>query len=510
MKIKLRVFYLAVLVLTISLPIELHAEGRNRVEIKDGWFYVNREKFFVKGVCYFEAHDVEGRYEQNSPEILDYEFKRIKEAGFNTIRTFLTPEKIEIAEKYGLMIMQDADRLCFSDEYKDPAKISRLKANIDEIVGFSKRYDSILFYAIDNEPNVKAIYRQGEKAAADMWRILSEKVRQVQPGAFTTICIMPPDAFADISMCDVVSLNLYPWNPARNSIGYTAYADWYSRSHAKNKVFLISEYGWTDDLKEFSPVMMKLLDEQIKSGASGSFFFTWRAWHKEKEKDSQWWGIIPNNGKPDGYKNEPRPIYYDYQNYFEAVAIEPRSGGVYAKKLPLEIYGTDKTGSIEAKCGGKKINLKKQGKYWWLGKMDFGPASYGEKTVTIESKDKSGRALVKKEINVFLCAEKKSLTVKILRDKKQLISGKSYEAKIIVVDEKGKRVPNQPLLLGVNQSMIDEWTSLPRKGSTDSNGEYFFKEENLVPGYFTLMAGVDTQRKNIETLSDVDISRVED
>ncbi|MDD5738271.1 MAG: glycoside hydrolase family 2 TIM barrel-domain containing protein [Candidatus Omnitrophica bacterium] len=481
--------------------------GNKRVDIKEGWFYVDGEKFFIKGVCYFEAHEVFGRYEQNTPEVLDFEFKRIKEAGFNTIRTYLTPEKIEIAKKYGLMIMQDSDRLCFSDDYKDPAKINEYKANIDKIAGFSKKYDNILFYTIDNEPNVKALYKQGEKSAAEMWRALSDRVKQVDPGAFTSICIMPPDAFADTSMCDVATLNLYPFNPAKDSIGYEAYAGWYRRACAKGRPFIISEYGWTDDLKQLSPEMMKLLDRQVQAGATGSFFFTWRAWGKEKEKDNQWWGLVPNNAMPDDYKAQPRPLYYDMQKYFSAVVVEPKQDGVYTKNLRFEICVSDKTASMTASCGGRKVMLKRQGKSWWTGNFIFGPSSFGSNAVIVESKGRDGKTVVKKEFNVYLCAEKRSLRVKILRNSKSPAKDGVYDAKVIVVDEKGKRVPNQKIILGINQTGRDEWASVTRRGITDSNGEYLFKEEGVAPGYFTLMAYPDSASPGIELFSDVDTVR---
>jgi beta-galactosidase/beta-glucuronidase len=46
------------------MPAQAYAAGGNsRVAVKDGWFYVDGKKFFVKGVCYFEAHYVFGKYE---------------------------------------------------------------------------------------------------------------------------------------------------------------------------------------------------------------------------------------------------------------------------------------------------------------------------------------------------------------------------------------------------------------------------------------------------------------
>lgn len=485
----------------------IHAGDAPRVEVKDNWIHVDGERFFVKGVCYFEAHDVEGRCVVSSPEVLDYEFARIKAAGFNTIRTFLTPEKIELAAKHGLMIFQDADRLCFSDDYKNPARLRELLGNIDEIVGYSRKHDNILFYSIDNEPNIHALHRQGEAAAQTMWRTLAAKVKEVQPSALVAIAMMPPNAFADVSMCDVACLNLYPFNPAANSIGYAGYADWYRRRHAADKPFIFSEYGWTEDLDEFAPAMMKLLDEQLRAGASGSFFFTWRAWHKDKTADSQWWGIVPNAGLPDGHTNEPRAVFNAFREYFEAVAVEPKSRGVYAEKIPFEIYGTDRTRAVRVEVAGHTARLKRRGKYWWVGEIAFGPASFGSKAVTIKALGEDDVVLAQKEIPIQLVAEKKVLKVEIAKPEGSLTAGGTYEATVAVVDERGRKVPGQRLVFGVNQSAISEWTSESRAGVTDTNGVFRFREAGLKPGYFTLMAGVEAG-PDIETRADVDMRRV--
>jgi len=83
-----------------------HGAGRSpdmhRVEIRDGWFYVDGERFFVKGICFFENHLVDGKFERSSPDVIDQEFRRIKEAGFNTIRSQLTSQELQLAEKHGV------------------------------------------------------------------------------------------------------------------------------------------------------------------------------------------------------------------------------------------------------------------------------------------------------------------------------------------------------------------------------------------------------------------------
>ncbi|MFH1368067.1 MAG: glycoside hydrolase family 2 TIM barrel-domain containing protein [Elusimicrobiota bacterium] len=500
------------LMLVIAVSASAFAAGgkKGRVQIKDGWFYVDGEKFFVKGMCYFEHHGIDGKLVKNSPEMTDYDFRMIKEAGFNTIKSALTAEQIEIARKHGLMVVNPATMSCFTEDYVSPAQLKMFRQQIDDFIGYSKKYDNILYYCMDNEPAIYPLYyTNAEKKMENFWRACDNRVNELRPGARTSVQMMPPTAFADVSMTDVASLNLYPFNPAANSIDYTAYAGWYRRAHAGNRPFMISEYGWTENVKEFGPWMMQLLDDQIKAGASGSYLFIWHAWSKEKENDNWWWGIVPNNGKAGDYKNTPRPIYYDYQKYFEAVAIEPKARGVYANKLPFEIYGTEKTGSVSAIFGGRTIHLKKKGKYWWVGEAALGPEDYRFASVDIEAKNASGNLLVRKNIPVVLRDTKRTMTVKIARGKKNLTQGDTYEAKITVTDERGKRVSGAPLKIGVNQSADDPWSSMPYRGETDKDGEYTFKFPNVLAGYFHLMAGVDPALFEFETFADVDILRVE-
>lgn len=46
-----------------------------RVAARDGWLYVDGEKFFIKGICYFEVRGVHGQVLMNSPEVMDRDFR---------------------------------------------------------------------------------------------------------------------------------------------------------------------------------------------------------------------------------------------------------------------------------------------------------------------------------------------------------------------------------------------------------------------------------------------------
>jgi len=481
------------------------------VETRDGWFCVNGEKFFVKGVCFFENHDVEGSFTRSRLEILDHEFRKIKEAGFNTIRSQLRPEELELAKKHGLMVMQGANHLFFSREYIDPQVTQKEKEVTRRVLEYSKGHDNILYYIIDNEPQVQeGIYRQGETALLSFHSVLIAEAKSVDPKAIVSMASYPPAAFLDYSIYDCVSLNLYPFCPACNSIGYEKYARWFKSRHASGKPFIISEYGWqvSRGEEEFSKTMMGLLDDQIEAGAAGSFFYTWRAFGREGSGDNLWYGIIPNGGREYDYRNEPRQIYRDFRQYFEAVIIEPSSSGSYSLELPVKVYGTDRTASVDALMGGRTFSLGRSGKYWWEAAIPLDPAGRGEKTITIIAKDADGKELVKKEKKIKTGARGAVVTVKITPETKGLKAGGSYKAKITVRGHDESPVPNQPLVLGVNETGENLWMSDVMNVRTGADGEYSFTWNNLLPGYLTVMAGVDATSAD-SALPDIDIARID-
>lgn len=500
-------------ILTISFTTAFAVENnqRNTVEIKDGWFYVNGEKFFVKGACFFENHDVEGKFTRSSLEVLDYEFRKIKEAGFNTIRSQLNPAELALAEKHGLMVMQGANHLFFSSEYKDPQVIKREQETTKNVLEYSKSHNNVLYYIIDNEPQIQeGIYRQGESALREFHSGLIETAKSVDPKAIISMASYPPAAFLDYSIYDCVSLNLYPFCPAWDSIGYAGYAQWFKRKYAAEKPFIISEYGWEVSVgeKEFAQKMMSLLDEQIKAGATGSFFYTWRAFGKEGSGDNLWYGIIPNDGKKDDYKKNPRSIYRDFQHYFEAVIIEPTTAGVYSHEIPFEIYGTDKTGSVNVLLDGKMFNLKRKGKYWWEGAVLLAPDNRGQKTITVIAQDVNGMELVRKEMPVKVGSREFLRIIKIMPEKEHLREGNSYRAKIVVYDGRKSPVSNQSIVLGVNETGNNLWISDVIKGKTNANGEFDFVWDRLLSGYFTVMAGLDTSSKDCAPV-DINIIKID-
>lgn len=482
-------------------------EGRGRVEVRDGWFYVDGEKFFMKGVCYFENHEVEGRFQRSPLEIMDREFGRIKKAGFNAIRSQLRPAELALAQKHGLMVLQSANHLYFSEEYLDPRRIREHEETTRRIARYSARQDNVLYYLIDNEPQISAgIYRQGEKALRSFHGRLISAVKTSAPRAAVSMATYPPAGFLDQADYDCVSLNLYPFCTACDSIGYEGYLRWFKAKYAPEKPLIVTEYGWEFSRggKDFSQEMIRLLDSQIEAGAAGSFFYTWRAFGREGKGDNLWLGVVPNRGREGDDRNAPRSIAREFRRYFEAVVIEPSRQKIYSGSIPVRIYGTDRTARIEVEAGGKKFALAKKGTFWWEGEIpSAGPSS--SMKIWITAHDGRGNVLVRKKRTVRIAVPSSRPTVSIVREETAWVEGGTYRAKILVRDANGAAVPGQAVRIGINQTGRSLWVSETREETSDSRGQIDFSFSPLLPGYFTVMAGGEAAALR----PDIDIVRVE-
>ena len=83
--------------------------AEERVAIRGEWYYVDGEPFLVKGIGYspYRPGQVPWR-DEVAPEVMARDFALIREAGFNTIRTWspLSDEGLALAKQHGLMVLQ--------------------------------------------------------------------------------------------------------------------------------------------------------------------------------------------------------------------------------------------------------------------------------------------------------------------------------------------------------------------------------------------------------------------
>jgi len=129
---------------------------KTRLEIKDGWYYINGQKFFVNALGYeIGARPGQHPYVErfSEPQRVKNDIEVIKKAGFNAIRTWseLTEEELKMVQESGLKIVFGIG-IKPDEDFSDPKVVDEFMTIVKNVLSYSKNYDSIITYIIMNEP----------------------------------------------------------------------------------------------------------------------------------------------------------------------------------------------------------------------------------------------------------------------------------------------------------------------------------------------------------------------
>jgi hypothetical protein len=104
MKIK----FLLSIVLLLSTLLPLFAQPKTTIELKDNWYYLNGQRFFIKAIGYeIGARPGQHPYEgvrADDLDLLKFDLKVIREGGYNTIRTWseFSEAQLKVIQESGL------------------------------------------------------------------------------------------------------------------------------------------------------------------------------------------------------------------------------------------------------------------------------------------------------------------------------------------------------------------------------------------------------------------------
>ncbi|MCD6093265.1 MAG: hypothetical protein J7J51_00500 [Candidatus Omnitrophica bacterium] len=312
-------------------------EGAN-IEAKGDWFYVNGKRFFVNAVGYsgWRPHQWPGTNKVNL-ELVDLDFRRIKEAGFNTVRTWaaLDEEELRLAQKHNLFVIQGVwidPKLNFSN----PQLTSIALRKIKNIVEYSKKYDNIIMYLVMTEPSQEVVLSAGEDKTLEFFRKAKQIIQSIDNKPVSMDSWIPL-GFLDHSFWDVITFNVFMFTPEsiNRTMGFENYVRWVKKNLAKDKPLFIGETGGfsvskkkLNDLgfggnseEEQSKGNIDSIQKTIAAGAAGVCTVSWiDTWHYPSNPNVhnnhpwEWNGILAIKDDTD-LKGTPRKVYYDLQRF---------------------------------------------------------------------------------------------------------------------------------------------------------------------------------------------------
>jgi hypothetical protein len=346
MKIKAYTFKIAILCL-ISCAISSCSYSAE-FSIKEDRFYLGDKPFFINAVGYAPWRPGQWPGTDNvEANIIDYDFKMIKAAGFNTIRTWdaLNEKELSLARKHNLYVIQGIwiePGRDFSDKQWQDMQIDRIK----KVVNYSKEFTNVLFYLIMTEPKTQAVIYAGEKETEIFFRKIADTVRKIDKRPVSMDSWIPV-GFLDHSMWDVATFNVFMFAPEsiNKVMGFKRYVEFIKENYAKDTPLFIGETGGFSVSKtrrgdlpyggnteeEQSKGNIDSIKKCISAGAAGVCTVSWiDTWHypgdptTHDDEPWQWSGIIALEDKDDPY-GRPRKVYYDLKEFNKALQVKKES-----------------------------------------------------------------------------------------------------------------------------------------------------------------------------------------
>src|SRR5210317_871446 len=224
-------------------------KGQNRpLSFEDGYYHVNNEKVFLKGIGY-EAGAVPGQlpWERELDEsLLRFDMERIEKAGFNAIRTWsaFTEEELDIIRDYDIHIIMGIWIDPHAD-FSNPGFVANAEAIVEDVLSYSKNYENIIGYLIMNEPLPKTIFDAGYQNTVELWTRLIAIIHDQHPGIPVSMAHYPANTFIDPSVFDFSAYNLYIYNPVTVNLthGYAAFVEYLGSLREDEAPLLITEFG---------------------------------------------------------------------------------------------------------------------------------------------------------------------------------------------------------------------------------------------------------------------------
>jgi hypothetical protein len=355
------------------------------IELKDNWYYLNGEKFFIKAIGYeIGARPGQHPYEDEKKdhlELMKYDLENIKNGGYNTIRTWsqFSEAQLKLVQESGLKLIMGLE-VNPEEDYSDPKFINHCKTQLENILKYAPKYDCIISYLVINEPQTDHIHKVSAKAFKDLMQMMIDMIHKDHPDIPVTLSAnaMISD-WMDQSMFDVYAYNCYGYNEGQTAtMGFSDYIKGLNTLNGLDKPFIITEFGHSVSpkggfgsfgsrtLKEQSDGLVANYRELMDAGALGMcpFYYAdgwWKGGEKSihnKEQPEEWFGFWGYKDVNDKY-GAPRPVWFAMKDYMKGLIISPKNKTIHTNTtIPIELYNNKEVKKVVVKLSDEVIYAK--------------------------------------------------------------------------------------------------------------------------------------------------------
>lgn len=422
-------------------------QSKTKLEIKDNWYYLNGEKFFIKAIGYeIGARPGQHPYQgvrNDDLDLMKFDLKQIKEGGYNAIRTWsqFSEPQLKLVQASGLKLIMGID-VNPEGDYGNPKFIQECDEKVMNVMSYAKKYDCIMTYLIINEPQTNHIHAVTGKAFVSLMKNLTAIIHKEHPGIPVTISAnaMISD-YLDESIFDVYAYNCYDHSEAQTTtMGFKDYIKGLCDLNGHDKPFITTEFGYSVSEKGYGRYGGNTLIQQrdgvianyrdlIDAGAVGMCpFYYADGWWKggdanfhNPDQPEEWFGFWGYSDVNDKY-GSPRPVWFALRDYMKALIISPKNNKIYQSgTVPLELYVEKEVAKVTVKLNDKVLyskKIKKEG--YFSDQLALTPKGIQDMELAFEFYDKSNK-LLKTESILILASDKPfelpKLTIEVTPDK---------------------------------------------------------------------------------------------
>ena len=404
------------------------AQSKTNLELKDNWYYLNGQRFFIKAIGYeIGARPGQHPYEgvrNDDLDFLKYDLKVIRDGGYNTIRTWsqYTEAQLKLVQESGLKLIMGID-VNPEGDYGNPEFVKECVEKVKKVTATAKKYDCVITYLLINEPQTNHIHQATGKAFVDLMKTLIEIIHKEQPGIPVTLSAnaMISD-YLDESYFDVYAYNCYDHKEAQTAtMGFKDYIKGLNELNGLNKPFITTEFGYSvshkgygnyggNTLKQQSDGLIANYRDLIDAGAVGMCpFYYADGWWKGGDKNShgldqpeEWFGFWGYSDLNDKY-GSPRPVWFAMRDYLKGLIISPKNNTIYTgTSVPLELYNDKDVKKVVVKYLDKVIytkNISSEG--YFADQLTLDPTGIEDMELAFEFYDKDNKNIKNESINIL-------------------------------------------------------------------------------------------------------------
>jgi hypothetical protein len=401
---------------------------KSKIEIKDGWYYIDGHKFFINAIGYEPGarpgEDPKKQPATNLPEMRQ-DLINIKAAGFNGIRTWggMTEDELKLVQESGLKTVYGI-WIEPTEDFADPKVVERNLEYTRSVLAYTKKYDCVITYLIMNEPMPAHIRKVGAQATLDLWIKIRDLIHREDPGVPVTISGNTAiTGWIDLNIFDVYGHNSYGYSTEGSNFshGFANTNRFVNELNGGAKPVLVTEFGHSvsregaggrgyggSTLEEQARDMTRDYRDLLDSGAAGlcPFYYAdgwWKGGEPAVHKDTveEWfgfWGFKDVNDRT-GY---PRPVWHELAEYNQALVASPKNQQFYLNEVPVEAFVGPEVKRLRVIYQDAAIWEAAPDAHGYIsGNISFAGQDLMDRELVFESYNASGRLLKQESVVVL-------------------------------------------------------------------------------------------------------------